>query len=383
MANYIAEKYQENDMNNNFDNNNNINIKEQNEIENNFVNNNNIINNNGYNMNNKYNIQNNLVGNINTINDSYDIDSMIINKINSFSTRRNNNPNNTINQCLNIIDNEDNSVEINNNINNQKNIENNNKIFKRDEIINNINIVNDNNDLNENNINNNNYIGGIKDDELKLNDLSKESNKKKYNSKTNYIYLDDEEYSENSLDQKIKKLQEKTFGKEKNENIEEYMYYNDINNTNKKFNKISNSGSNNSIFNSNKSLKRNNLNNSKKSKSSSKISYINKRSTKNNSIKRNNNKSKISQKQNTSIRSNGNNKNNLYSEFNVKTNDFYYGNDYDIKKYKNEIIHLKNTINRLKIENEKLKKNLQNERRQNKKFRQLTEEIIKHYEKTK
>ena len=223
----------------------------------------------------------------------------------------------------------------------------------------------------------------IKDDELKLNDLSKESNKKKYNSKTNYIYLDDEEYSENSLDQKIKKLQEKTFGKEKNENIEEYMYYNDINNTNKKFNKISNSGSNNSIFNSNKSLKRNNLNNSKKSKSSSKISYINKRSTKNNSIKRNNNKSKISQKQNTSIRSNGNNKNNLYSEFNVKTNDFYYGNDYDIKKYKNEIIHLKNTINRLKIENEKLKKNLQNERRQNKKFRQLTEEIIKHYEKTK
>ena len=218
---------------------------------------------------------------------------------------------------------------------------------------------------------------------MKLNDLSKESNKKKYNSKTNYIYLDDEEYSENSLDQKIKKLQEKTFGKEKNENIEEYMYYNDINNTNKKFNKISNSGSNNSIFNSNKSLKRNNLNNSKKSKSSSKISYINKRSTKNNSIKRNNNKSKISQKQNTSIRSNGNNKNNLYSEFNVKTNDFYYGNDYDIKKYKNEIIHLKNTINRLKIENEKLKKNLQNERRQNKKFRQLTEEIIKHYEKTK
>ena len=161
------------------------------------------------------------------------------------------------------------------------------------------------------------------------------------------------------------------------------MYYNDINNTNKKFNKISNSGSNNSIFNSNKSLKRNNLNNSKKSKSSSKISYINKRSAKNNSIKRNNNKSKISQKQNTSIRSNGNNKNNLYSEFNVKTNDFYYGNDYDIKIYKNEIIHLKNTINRLKIENEKLKKNLQNERRQNKKFRQLTEEIIKHYEKTK
>ena len=255
-------------------------------------------------------------------------------------------------------------------------------MFKRDEIINNINIENDNNDLNENNINNN-YIGGIKDDELKLNDLSKESNKKKYNSKTNYIYLDDEEYSENSLDQKIKKLQEKTFGKEKNENIEEYMYYNDINNTNKKFNKISNSGSNNSIFNSNKSLKRNNLNNSKKSKSSSKISYLNKRSSKNNSIKRNINKSKMSQKQNTSIRSNGNNKNNLYSEFNVKTNDFYYGNDYDIKKYKNEIIHLKNTINRLRIENEKLKKNLQNERRQNKKFRQLTEEIIKHYEKTK
>ena len=94
-------------------------------------------------------------------------------------------------------------------------------------------------------------------------------------------------------------------------------------------------------------------------------------------------KSKLNQKQNTSIRSNGNNKNSLYSEFDIKNNEFYYGNDYDLKKYKNEIIHLKNTINRLKIENEKLKRSLQNERRQNKKFRQLTEEIIKHYEKTK
>ena len=110
---------------------------------------------------------------------------------------------------------------------------------------------------------------------------------------------------------------------------------------------------------------------------------VNKRNLKNSSTKKNNYKSKINQKQNTSIRSNGNNKNYLYSEFDIKNNEFYYGNDYDIKKYKNEIIHLKNTINRLRIENEKLKKNLQNERRQNKKFRQLTEEIIKHYEKTK
>ena len=113
---------------------------------------------------------------------------------------------------------------------------------------------------------------------------------------------------------------------------------------------------------------------------------MNKKNLKNNSIKKNNynyNKSKISQNQNTSIRSNGNNKNYLYSEFDAKNNEFYYGNDYDIKKYKNEIIHLKNTINRLRMENEKLKKSLQNERKQNKKFRQLTEEIIKHYEKTK
>ena len=217
-----------------------------------------------------------------------------------------------------------------------------------------------------------------------MNDLSKESNKKKFNNH-NYIYLDDEEYSESSLDQKIKKLQEKTFGKEKNENLEDYTYYNDNNYTNKKYN-ISNSGSNNSIFNSNKNLKSNKLSKTKKSKSSSKINYINinKRNLKYSSTKKNNNiKTKTTQKQNTSIRSNGNNKNYLYSELDFKNNEFYYGNDYDIKKYKNEIIHLKNTINRLRIENDKLKKSLQNERKQNKKFRQLTEEIIKHYEKTK
>ena len=82
----------------------------------------------------------------------------------------------------------------------------------------------------------------------------------------NFIYLDDEEYSESSLDQKIKKLQEKTFGKEKNENIEDYTYYNEYNentNTNKKFNNISNSGSNNSVFNSNiNNIKSNNFINS-------------------------------------------------------------------------------------------------------------------------
>ena len=205
----------------------------------------------------------------------------------------------------------------------------------------------------------------------------------------NYIYLDEEEYSESSLDQKIKKLQEKTFGKEKEKNLDDFNYYIDNNNNlNKKYNPISNSGSNNSIFNSNKNLKRNKLSQTKKSKSSSKLNYINtnKKNLKNNSIKKNNyNRSKLSQnqKQNTSIRSNGNSKNYLYSELDIKNNDFYYGNDYDIKKYKNEIIHLKNTINRLRTENEKLKKSLQKERRQNKKFRQLTEEIIKHYEKTK
>ena len=40
-------------------------------------------------------------------------------------------------------------------------------------------------------------------------------------------------------------------------------------------------------------------------------------------------------------------------------------------------------INKLKKENEKLKKNLKKEKEQNEKYRQLTEEIIKHYEKTK
>ena len=130
---------------------------------------------------------------------------------------------------------------------------------------------------------------------------------------------------------------------------------------------------------------KNKFNKNQKSKSTAKLN-TNKKNTnlRNNSIKKII-KSKLNQ--NTSIRSNGN-KNYLYSEFDInnnnsKNNEFYAGNDYDIKKYKNEIIHLKNTINRLRIENDKLKKNLQNERRQNKKFRQLTEEIIKHYEKTK
>ena len=40
-------------------------------------------------------------------------------------------------------------------------------------------------------------------------------------------------------------------------------------------------------------------------------------------------------------------------------------------------------INKLKNENEKLKRNLKKEREQNEKYRKLTEEIIKHYEKTK
>jgi hypothetical protein len=42
-----------------------------------------------------------------------------------------------------------------------------------------------------------------------------------------------------------------------------------------------------------------------------------------------------------------------------------------------------NEILFLKKENEKLKKNLKKEKEQNEKYRQLTEEIIKHYEKTK
>ena len=102
------------------------------------------------------NQQNNQLFNCNVINDSYDIDSMIINKINSFSTRKNNNTNNTINQCLNIIDNEDNNLEnnniITNNVRKEKNI---------------------NVEFNNNNIQSNNEIDIIKDEELKLKNLSK------------------------------------------------------------------------------------------------------------------------------------------------------------------------------------------------------------------
>ena len=87
--------------------------------------------------------------------------------------------------------------------------------------------------------------------------------------------------------------------------------------------------------------------------------------------------------QNNSIRSNGTNKNSLYSEYNANFMKTKENNDANIRKYQNEIIQLKNIINRLKIENEKLKKSLQEERKQNKKFKQLTEEIIKHYEKNK
>lgn len=54
-----------------------------------------------------------------------------------------------------------------------------------------------------------------------------------------------------------------------------------------------------------------------------------------------------------------------------------------IKSYQSEINTLKATILKLKNENQKLKNSLQKERAQNEKYRQLTEEIIKHYEKTK
>ena len=147
---------------------------------------------------------------------------------------------------------------------------------------------------------------------------------------------------------------------------------------NKKGNNISNSSSNKSLFNSNKKksgLKYQNKIN--KSKSSSKLLTTNKKSKNNTSV----NKSKAMQ--NNSIRSNGTHKNSLCSEYNINFSKTKENNDANIRKYQNEIIQLKNIINRLKIENEKLKKSLQNERKQNKKFRQLTEEIIKHYEKTK
>ena len=218
----------------------------------------------------------------------------------------------------------------------------------------------------------------------------KDSNKKrdefipKYNKKQNLF--DEDDYSESSLEKKIKKLQRKTFEQNENKEKEYYNYYpnkieDSLKNSNmnsKKGKNISNSCSNKSLFNSNKKKSGFNYQNKfNKSKSSSKLFTTNKKNKSNTSV----NKNKIIQ--NNSIRSNGTHKNSLCSEYNTNFNKTKENNDANIRKYQNEIIQLKNIINRLKIENEKLKKNLQEERKQNKKFKQLTEEIIKHYEKNK
>ena len=345
-----------------------------------FDNNNRIIDNNGTNR----NIGNNKLYNYNnnTINDSYDIDSMIINKMNNLlSTRRSNN--NTINQCLNIIDNEEkqyNNIlycKNNNAQNDAYNEQKNNNIFEK------YNDKDKNNNITKKDefiFENNNYNGN----ELKLNDLLKESNKNKekldskYNKNQNFF--DEDDYSESSLEQKIKKLQKKAYEqKDKEEN--EFKYYLENNEDSfiensrmksKNGNNISNSSSIKSSFNSDKKLNRfKYLKKCNKSKSSSKLIRINKNNRNSSSI----NKNKINVR-NNSIRSKGNHKNHLSTEYNINY-------EYNIRKYQNEIIQLKNIINKLKIENEKLKKSLQEERKQNKKFKQLTEEIIKHYEKNK
>jgi len=360
-------------LNQNKTDNNNIYQSKANKINMNYDNNI-FINNNETNR----NIDNNKLYSCNTINDSYDIDSMIINKMNNLlSTRRSNN--NTISQCLNIIDNEDkkyiNTLYNKNNNNTQNNIYIERKIDNK-------NFEKYNGNGENNNIikkeqyflENNNYNG----DELNSNDLLRESNKNKdqINSKFKN-FVDEDDYSESSLEQKIKKLQNKTFGQK---DIMENEFNNYLENnedsfiensrmTYKKGNIISNSSSIKSSFNSDKKLNRFKcLKKGNKSKSSSKLIRINKNSS---SIS----KKKINSR-NNSIRSNGNHKNHLCTENNINYN-------YNIRKYQNEIIQLKNIINKLKIENEKLKKSLKEERKQNKKFKQLTEEIIKHYEKNK
>ena len=92
---------------------------------------------------------------------------------------------------------------------------------------------------------------------------------------------------------------------------------------------------------------------------------------------RNQHKSVNKIKKDENIYGGSNNNNNYNSEYSSSKQ------AKDIKVYQNEINNLRATITKLKNENQKLKIALQKERSQNEKYRQLTEEIIRHYEKTK
>ena len=61
--------------------------------------------------------------------------------------------------------------------------------------------------------------------------------------------------------------------------------------------------------------------------------------------------------------------------------DILYENE--IKSYKLQIQQLKSEVRKLKDENERLKNELRKEKKQNKKFKSLTEEIIKYYDRNK
>lgn len=174
------------------------------------------------------------------------------------------------------------------------------------------------------------------DDELQLEDLSREnSNKKKqnyisFNYKKNVVNNDDDNDSSFSLDEKIKKLQKKKFTLESPA-------------VPKPKNKIIK----NSLI---------------RPKSTQKLFHTNVNSTRN-------------------LHTPSTSKSNVYSVNKKKISN--EDNAKRIKSYQNEIMQLKSTIQKLKNENQKLKIHLQKEKTQNEKYRQLTEEIIKHYEKTK
>ena len=198
---------------------------------------------------------------------------------------------------------------------------------------------------------------GINDEELQIEDLSKDSNQKKMKSESNFQFkkfynkLKDDSFdnSDKSLDEKIKKLQKKKF------QVDNFTPLNK--NIKKETSTSKNNLSKKKILQRPKSSQR--FNNIHSSTLSS-----NRKNNLNNLTKGSANGSKHT------INSNNDNYNN-----NIRLN--------EIKSYKNEINYLKEIINKLKNENERLKKNLKKEKEQNEKYRQLTEEIIKHYEKTK
>lgn len=222
------------------------------------------------------------------------------------------------------------------------------------------------------------------DKEMDIGELTKDYNTKPkyYNemnqreNESNSVYaLNSDE--ENSLDEKIKKLQRKKFELEAKKKAERTQGKNiqvinqTMNNTHKNLNcnKLSSP-----------KMKRklntgNTFSNAPRAKSSAKFNTTKHSNKPPLTTNQRNNRTKP---KNIPPPNNNLGNNNALNAPNQNSN-----KNAEIKNYINEINSLKMTISQLKTENEKLRNCLQRERIQNDKFRKLTEEIIKHYEQTK